>query len=299
MGAHFVMSDIPVRFGVRDILCYALSRRLMHPPDVKDANYGAYHEWRDESLRASWQRGAFSESLIDGKDVLDFGCGDGQLAGFLMTHMRPASISGVDVEADAIRRAREKFPQLEFRLGGVDRLPFPDQSFDTIIAFDCMEHVMDPLAIMREWRRVLRPGGKCAIEWFPFHGPWGPHMDVLIPIPWAHVIFGERAMFRAAARIYDDPDFVPRHWDLDESGLKKPNKWKAWSSFEEQGYLNELDVPGFKLLARRSSLTITRFDKRSFAGNPIRRAFGDALSKLPLIGHYFVIYTVIELRRDD
>jgi hypothetical protein len=42
-------------------------------------------------------------------------------------------------------------------------------------------------------------------------------------VPWAHYLFGQRAMFAAAASIYDDPAFVPRHWDLDEHGHKKPN----------------------------------------------------------------------------
>ena len=86
---------------------------------------------------------------------------------------------------------------------------------------------MSPESILRDWFRVLRPNGRCLIEWFPFKGPGGPHMESLIPIPWAHVIFGERAMFRAAEMIYDLPEFVPRHWDLDERGKKKPNKWRA------------------------------------------------------------------------
>jgi len=56
---------------------------------------------------------------------------------------------------------------------------------DTLLAFDCLEHVMSPLPILQDWYRVLRPGGRCLIEWFPYKGPWGPHMESLIPIPWA------------------------------------------------------------------------------------------------------------------
>lgn len=75
-------------------------------------------------------------------------------------------------------------------------------------------------------------------------------MEALIPIPWAHVIFGERAMLRAAEMIYDLPEYVPRHWDLDEHGHKKSNKWRAWTTLDEPGYINKLDVAEFRRLVR-------------------------------------------------
>ena len=66
-------------------------------------------------------------------------------------------------------------------------------------------------------------------------------------------------MLRAAERIYDLPSFTPRHWDLDESGQKKPNKWRAWSTFKDQGYINELDLAQFHRLVaqlRRAALQL-------------------------------------------
>jgi len=283
---------------VRTRLCFEISRRLIarRPPAVRTVDYGAYDRWRQESLARSWE--GFSDTLVAGKDVLDFGCGDGQLSYFL-EGKGPNTITGVDIDAEAIARAQHNNTtgRARFVVGSTDGLPFDDESFDTIVAFDCMEHVMDALAIMREWRRVLRPGGHAVLEWFPFKGPWGPHMESLIPIPWAHVIFGERAMFGAAAAIYDLPEFVPRHWDLDESGRKKPNKWKQWLSFREQGYVNELDIAGLRKLASAAGLSIARFEKRSFGGSGLRRGIGSALMGLPWIGEYFLMYTRIELVR--
>ncbi|MDD5035626.1 MAG: class I SAM-dependent methyltransferase [Methylococcaceae bacterium] len=275
----------------------------MPPPTERTIDYGAYGDWRHDSLSKSWS--AFSDSNILDKEVLDFGCGDGPLSLFLAQEKRPRRIVGVDLNAMGIMRAKAALAQtqlpegidVEFLLGSTDQLPVTDQSFDTLLAFDCLEHVMSPREILRDWYRVLRPGGRCLIEWFPYKGPWGPHMENLIPIPWAHVIFGECAMFRAAEKIYDLPEFIPRHWDLDEEGKKKPNKWRAWSSFEEQAYINKLDIPTFQTLAQEVGFQITRHELHSFGGSRVRQAIGRRMMNVPLLGEYFVSYVIIELTR--
>jgi len=211
---------------IRSRVCFMISRKFMKKPEKRTIVYDEYEHWRHNSLSKSWKK--FDDSTIYEKDVLDFGCGDGPLTIFLAKEKRPRRIVGIDISETAIDRANNSLLEsyipndvkISFELGTKDYLPFSDKTFDTLLAFDCLEHVMSPESILFEWYRVLRPGGSCLIEWFPYKGPWGPHMEALIPIPWAHVIFGEQAMFRAAEAIYDLPDFIPRHWDLDEHGQK-------------------------------------------------------------------------------
>ena len=288
---------------IRARLCFWISRKLIRPPEIKTVDYSAYESWRTESLTSAWK--TFEDSFVENKDILDFGCGDGQLTFFVAANKNPKSTIGVDINDQAIERAKQSQSALtddwranvEFRLGTVENIPVPDRSIDTIAAFDCLEHVMDPKSILEEWFRVLRPHGCCLIEWFPLKGPWGPHMEALIPIPWAHVIFGEKAMFRAAEAIYDLSEFVPRHWDLDENGNKKPNKWKAWSSFAEQNYINDLNIPTFRRLALEVGFDVERLELRSFGGSPLRKFVSSTLKSLPVIGEYFVSSTAIVLRR--
>ncbi|HHJ39019.1 MAG: hypothetical protein AXA67_11090 [Methylothermaceae bacteria B42] len=283
-------------------ICFELSKFLMPPPPEKTIDYGAYDAWRSESLSKSWK--AFSNTALENKNILDFGCGDGQLS-FFLASQGATRITGVDINQQAIDNANNKLKLLEipkgteinFKKSHTEKLPFDDNSFDLIVAFDCMEHIMMPGEILKEWYRVLKPGGKCLVEWYPYKGPWGPHMEALIPIPWAHVIFGEEAMFRAAERIYDLPEFIPRHWDLDENGNKKPNKWKAWSSFEEQKYINKLDISTFRQLCHEAGLNIDRLEHHSFSGSTIRQLAGKILMNLPFVGEYFISYTIIELRK--
>ena len=287
---------------IRTRTCTALSKRLMSAPEAKMADLADYADWRDASLLSSWRH--FSDEELRGRDVLDFGCGDGQLAFHFAAKGLARSVTGVDIDTAALDRAQRTLaanPQfsgtLHFVNGAIEGLPLPDESVDLITAFDCMEHVMEPGKILADWARVLRPGGRALIEWFPFKGPWGPHMESLVPIPWAHVIFGETAMFRTAETIYDDPDFVPRHWDLDGSGAKKPNKWAQWSSFAEQAYVNELDIATFRGLVRDAGLTIDRLDRSGFGHRGAKKAIGDALMAIPVLGEYATSYTVIALEK--
>jgi ubiquinone/menaquinone biosynthesis C-methylase UbiE len=236
--------------------------------------------------------------------VLDFGCGAGQLAMLFASKGLARSITGVDIDTAALGRARAelaKHPEwqdtLHFIEGDVAGLPLADESVDLITAFDCMEHVMEPGAILADWARVLRPGGRVLLEWFPFKGPWGPHMEALIPVPWSHVLFGEKAMFRTAAAIYDDPAFVPRHWDLAEDGRKKPNKWRQWESFAEQAYVNQLDTATFRRLARDAGFAIARFDRSGLGRAGAKKAVGDVLMAVPGLGDFVTSYTVIALEK--
>jgi ubiquinone/menaquinone biosynthesis C-methylase UbiE len=289
--------------GFRSALLFELSRRRLPKPTARTVDHKAYQDWRRQSLSSSWS--AFLNADIRGRDVLDFGCGDGALALFLATEKSPKSVVGIDLDHSAIERARvakgsTNIPdsvRVEFLSGSIEGLPVPDNSVDVLVAFDCLEHVMSPRPILHDWYRVLRPGGRCLLEWFPYKGPWGPHMESLIPVPWAHVLFGQEAMFRAAERLYDLPHYIPRHWDLDADGNKKPNKWRQWSSFKEQGFINELDIKTFRSLVHAAGLKIARLETHSFGGSPLRRRVGHTMMKLPLVGEYFVSYTVIELLR--
>lgn len=283
-------------------LCFRLSKMLMKAPSVQGTDLGCYGEWRFDEMARSWSH--FSDQSVANKDVLDFGCGDGPLSLFLALTTQPRSIIGVDLDARAVDRATASIAHHdsenlscvpEFRLGEAGRIPIPDSSVDAVLAFDCMEHIMEPSAIMAEWRRVLRPGGRVLIEWFPFKGPWGPHMHNLIPIPWAHVLFGEHALFEAAERLYDDPDYVPRHWDYDECGARRPNRWREVRRICDAGYLNMLDVGNFRRIATEGGFRIDRLEAKALGAHGAKRVAGQLLLAMPMIGEYATNFIVAEL----
>jgi SAM-dependent methyltransferase len=96
-----------------------------------------------------------------GKDVLEAGCGmatDG-----LQFARAGAAYTGCDLSQDALALARRRFDreQLSGRFvhGSVTELPFVDESFDLVYSHGVIHHVPDTERAVREFRRVLRPGG--------------------------------------------------------------------------------------------------------------------------------------------
>jgi SAM-dependent methyltransferase len=89
----------------------------------------------------------------------DLGCGPGQVARYL--HDRGAQVLGVDLSPAMVEHARRLNPGIEFRQGDMRRLDVEDGSWAGIAAFYAIIHVPRPevVATLREWRRVLRPGG--------------------------------------------------------------------------------------------------------------------------------------------
>jgi ubiquinone/menaquinone biosynthesis C-methylase UbiE len=93
--------------------------------------------------------------------VLDVATGPGYVAA--KAAERGASVVGVDVVEAMISRARRLHPQLEFRHGNAEELPFPDGSFDAVVANFVMLHVGRPEQAAAEFARVLAPGGGLAL----------------------------------------------------------------------------------------------------------------------------------------
>jgi SAM-dependent methyltransferase len=90
-------------------------------------------------------------------DVLDIGCGTGESRKLYIDHA--SSYTGIDLSDQALRVARRKFPNDNWRACDARQLPFEDGSFDIVAYSSVLHHIPDfPLAL-REGLRVLRPGG--------------------------------------------------------------------------------------------------------------------------------------------
>jgi SAM-dependent methyltransferase len=283
---------------------WAKRRSAVHTPaDLQRTTCEArYRSWRSAELKQQLER-YFEAEAVRGLDVLDFGCGTGELCSLLAQH-RPRSLVGVDKSARAIVRARESADAdlLTPNCRPVficnerhDRIPVADRSIDLVCCFDAVEHIPDMQAVALEWRRVLRPGGRVWIWWSPWRAPYGHHLESLIPLPWVHLLLPARTIFAACAALYDNPDYVPRKWDIDPAtGEKMPNKWRNATSFHP--FLNRLTRRRFEEIIRGAGWRPARCETHGFSGSSLTRATR-AFLRVPVLGECFVSFYVYELRR--
>lgn len=123
--------------------------------------------------------GSFVKDICRGvKDraarILDVGCGTGAN---LLLLSQYGDAEGVDVSHDALSFCRERGLQ-KVRHGALEQLPYPDDSFDLVTAFDVVEHLDDDVAGLKEIRRVLRPGGRTLLFVPTFMFLWGLQDEV-------------------------------------------------------------------------------------------------------------------------
>jgi ubiquinone/menaquinone biosynthesis C-methylase UbiE len=129
------------------------------------------------SFRGQWrklrQRAIVLANIQPGEQVLDVGCGTGTLALEAARHVGTSGrVIGIDPSLEQIARARAKAARrrlpLEFQIGVIEQIPFPDQAFDVVFSTLMMHHLPDPLKRqgLAEIARVLRPGGRLIIADF-------------------------------------------------------------------------------------------------------------------------------------
>jgi ubiquinone/menaquinone biosynthesis C-methylase UbiE len=98
--------------------------------------------------------------------VLDVGCGTGTLCGFLNMKLPRARIIGVDAFDIPLKKAKEKYKDIEFVKSDVEKavLPFDNNMFDLVLAHELIEHLNNPSFFFKEVYRVLKANGVFLIK---------------------------------------------------------------------------------------------------------------------------------------
>ena len=130
------------------------------------------HTWRTIANSAQY----LSSALEPGMSLLDVGCGPGTITVEFADRLAPGRVVGLDAAAEVIAIAREAArANLEFLVGDAYTLPFDDDTFDVVHAHQLLQHVADPVAVLREFRRVAKPGAIVAARDVDYAGTiWYP-----------------------------------------------------------------------------------------------------------------------------
>jgi SAM-dependent methyltransferase len=106
--------------------------------------------------------------------VLDVGCGPGALTTELVRRVGAENVTAVDPSESFLRAARERHPGVTVAEATAEELPFAGAAFDQALAQLVVHFMTDPVAGIREMKRVVRPGGRVAACVWDHAGDGGP-----------------------------------------------------------------------------------------------------------------------------
>jgi ubiquinone/menaquinone biosynthesis C-methylase UbiE len=124
------------------------------------------------------------EELLPLKDaeILELGCGKADISRAIATAERGATITALEVDTaqHALNLESPQLPNLQFALGGAEKIPARDDQFDVVMMFKSLHHVPAELMdqALREVRRVLKPGGLAYIAEPVFSGAFNEILRV-------------------------------------------------------------------------------------------------------------------------
>ena len=123
------------------------------------------YRWNESALQIVL---SFCIGMLNGK-VLDAGCGDGFFSSQLTCFDEIKDITGIDISEKAIERALERYPKNPFRQASLNKIPFENASFDSIVMVEVIEHLVDIDGTLEDLSRVLKPGGLLLITTTDFN----------------------------------------------------------------------------------------------------------------------------------
>ena len=185
-----------------------------------------------------------AERYVEGRDIVDMGCGAGYGSHSLSRLAR--SVRGVDLSEEAIAHAERNYEaqNLSYGVGDVTRLPYEDGSFETAVSFEVIEHLERPEDLVEEAKRVLEDDGVFIVStpdkqaYSNDRNSVNPfHVKEMYPLEFREILerhFEHVSIYRqgtiAGSIIVPDPDELPEDGDvtlesaqfsLDEPGLSQ------------------------------------------------------------------------------
>jgi SAM-dependent methyltransferase len=202
-------------------------------------------------------------SPLRGHRLLDVGCGGGTITRAISAGFD--EVFGIDVQEPWLERFRQDVtgdPRFRIYAMSASAMDFPEAHFDTLVSIETIEHIPDLLGAVREFHRVLRPGGECLItcpnRLFPFenHGVRIGNREFMgrIPLlPYVPPLHDRWSVARVFSVRGLDRLFLP-------AGFRRTALDYAWPTFEHGGNpFQPLLRPLFGLMRRLEGSSLRMF----------------------------------------
>ena len=190
---------------------------------------------------------------LTGRSVADVGCGDGIIDLGLMHKAQPEVLDGFDVNltdsGHLLNRAKQEgvcdeLPgNLHFHASAPKRLPSEDHQYDVVVSWSAFEHIAEPISILGEIHRIMRPDGLFFLQLWPFyHSSGGSHL-------WDW---------------FDDPfPNLTRHEDEVVAALRAdPKPSTEWTEYmlDEYRHLNQITLDELQRCILAAGMAVRKFE---------------------------------------
>lgn len=160
-----------------------------------------------EQLERMCNRYYWARQFVEGRDIVEAGCGAGQGLGYLALCAR--TVVAGDISEEVLERAKATYGEtVELKVFDAAAMPWPDASFDVVLLFEAIYYLPDVGAFFREVNRVLRPGGYLLIA------TANKDLYDFVPSPFSVAYYGVPEL-GALARSYG---FSPEFWGFVDIG---------------------------------------------------------------------------------
>ena len=212
---------------------------------------------------------------LTGMRILDVGCGDGFIDVGVVKRFNPLLVIGTDIIETDIEEIKSLSRQhlnedlsdrLKFSRCTEDSLPFPDASFDFVMSWSVFEHVSDPVAVLSEIKRVIRPGGYMFLQIWPlFHSQHGSHLWKWFPEGWTQLLMSPETLSSQLDEILVDSAELLGAMQVDLSTLNRVTIDQLQASISSVGLnirrvgfqADTIDIPPSLLRYRLTDLAIS------------------------------------------
>lgn len=233
-------------------------------------------QWKYEEERDyTWDHyfGIDLKPMLEGKTILDLGCGNGGRGIAWAEHYGLKHLIGVEVN-DIYLEAAKRFSashgvSAEYRQGVGESLPLDDQSVDAVLTFDVFEHVREPARVLQECHRVLKDKGMAFIVFPSFYQPIEHHLGMVTLFPGIHWLFSGKTLIEAYRQIIDERGPAAQWYQRRSPGLEP---WERCHT------INGLTMGKFERLIRDGGWEIARQPRIPFG------LIGRNAAKKPWIG---------------
>ncbi|WP_326909994.1 class I SAM-dependent methyltransferase [Sedimentibacter sp. MB31-C6] len=261
----------------------------IHPFNLNNEGKKTYAEWQYEKgidTIKFYLKHTNLDDMFKDKVVLDIGCGAGGKTVFYASQ-GVKKIIGVEIlgkykkEAEDLAIKYKMENKFEFVCSDASDTPFEDETFDTIIMNDAMEHVDEPEKVLKECYRILKKNGKLYLNFPPYNHPYGAHLSDAIGMPWVHVFFSEKTLINTYKELVKDlPDGKDR---IEFRIATRPDGTDYFS------YINKMTIKRFNKIMGNSNFNIEYYKEE-----PLRNIFKHP-AKLPLLKEFLVKMVVCVL----